>query len=1215
MPQPESETFQHYQVLRRPDGSLHELGRGAMGITYKAFDTNLRSYVALKVVNSLYLNSDTARARFLREARAAAALRHRNVASVYHLGNDDQSFFYAMEFVEGETVAALIERTGPLPVVTAVGIVLQVARALGAAHRQNLIHRDIKPANLMVTREDDDDAGDGEENGGTTMTDGEAAALHVKVIDFGLARSSLDAAGSSSGPITMGGFVGTAQFASPEQLEEKEVDIRSDIYSLGITLWFLLAGRAPFTGSMFSLYSQHLTKEPPWEQLGERVPAPVREILARMLQKNPADRFQTPVALRRALEHGLAALSAGSAGTAPGSGPRPWLGDTPSEAGGTRGTHGTSGSETGGSETGSSLPPPSDELAPTLVAETIAAVRPPPAASSDPGPGPARPGAILAGRYRLEEFLGEGGTGRTFRATDLAGGPGAERPVALKLAWPGRTSSPEAETRLEAAALRLRAAPHPALLAVEDAGRHGELLFLVNEWVHGFSLLDLLRARGRLPAAEALSLLGPAAAAADHARGHDLDDFDLLPPGVFVHFPDAQDGPAARRFLQVPLRAWPGWLLKAPAVALPPHQHATDSSVAGEGVTWAGEMTIVAATPATARAAGPRSARETVAAVARLAHELLDGAPPDANALAAGRFTTLPALNEAANDVLRLALLPGRENTPPPFAGAGAFREALARAAGMEGARRFDVTEGVTTAPTISRVPAAVTAAPPTILRDSPTVSAAAAPPPSAVPEGAPPVSPPPPSVGTTSAVSRPQPVPLPPRPSPWVPLSIAALFLGLAAAGGTYFFVHQRPAPPPRFVEATPGPTVAPTPPPPPATPGPTPTIIVAPTVNPSVPPDPVLVTVPPATPPPAGPQTLRVPGAFATIQAALEAARPRDTVLVGPGTYLGPLAMKESVRLVGENADTCLVTSPENDESSTLLKIADCRSGVVEKLGFRGGGSVGPLGAKQDGILVSNSSVTIVGCHVTTMSGSGIVVYDTASRPTLRGNHSTLNGQHGLTFERGAGGTAEGNTLEGNEQCGIIVGDRGSTPELRKNECRDNRRHGINFLRGSAGLAESNLLERNGGSGIAVDGNDTVPLLRDNRCLNNRSHGLGYARGAAGTAELNAIEGNTGNGIFVYGADTAPELRGNKVMRNRLNGLAYEKGSAGTAVENTLEANDGCGVYVADPLTSPTLLNNTATKNRQFGMASKNAPQFARFDPSNKLVGNTLGPTTKQP
>src|SRR6202045_5162794 len=136
---PAAERYQQYDVLRREDDSLWELGRGAMGITYKAYDTNLRCAVALKVINSTYLQSDTARQRFLREARAAAALRHPNVASVFNLSTDQESSFYVMEFIDGETVEARVKRNGPLEPAVALNIALQVSRALAVAARQQLV--------------------------------------------------------------------------------------------------------------------------------------------------------------------------------------------------------------------------------------------------------------------------------------------------------------------------------------------------------------------------------------------------------------------------------------------------------------------------------------------------------------------------------------------------------------------------------------------------------------------------------------------------------------------------------------------------------------------------------------------------------------------------------------------------------------------------------------------------------------------------------------------------------------------------------------------------------------------------------------------------------------------------------------------------------------------------------------------------------------------
>ena len=286
--------FQHFEVPRREDGSLHELGRGAMGITYKAFDTNLRCFVALKVINAAFLSSDVARQRFVREARAAAALRHPNVAAVFHLGEEGEDYFYAMEYVDGETVEAIMKREGAIPPTTALEIVLQVSRALGAAHRHGLVHRDIKPSNLMVVREDGE--------------------LTVKVIDFGLAKSAGPGAGEDAATLTMGGFLGTPHFASPEQLDERELDVRSDIYSLGVTLFYMLAGHAPFSGSLAQVMSQHLHREPPLDTLSGQ-PVQVVDLLRHMLAKDPSCRPQTPGDLRREIESCLAAIQPGHTAT------------------------------------------------------------------------------------------------------------------------------------------------------------------------------------------------------------------------------------------------------------------------------------------------------------------------------------------------------------------------------------------------------------------------------------------------------------------------------------------------------------------------------------------------------------------------------------------------------------------------------------------------------------------------------------------------------------------------------------------------------------------------------------------------------------------------------------------------------------------------------------------------------------------------------------
>jgi tetratricopeptide (TPR) repeat protein len=176
----------------------------------------------------------------MRGARAAAALRHENVATVYHFGIQEETgqCFYAMELIEGETLEERVRRTGPLNVRSTISIARQVTDALAAAEKRGLIHRDLKPANLMLIAADDE--------GGTQDRHRENAKPLVKIIDFGLAK----ALNAETDPmlLTRDGFVGTPAFASPEQFRRASLDVRSDVYSLGLTLWFALTGKTPFHG-------------------------------------------------------------------------------------------------------------------------------------------------------------------------------------------------------------------------------------------------------------------------------------------------------------------------------------------------------------------------------------------------------------------------------------------------------------------------------------------------------------------------------------------------------------------------------------------------------------------------------------------------------------------------------------------------------------------------------------------------------------------------------------------------------------------------------------------------------------------------------------------------------------------------------------------------------------------------------------------------------
>jgi serine/threonine protein kinase len=282
--------FGHYEILTRPDGSLHELGHGAMGITFKAIDLNLHIPVALKVLNLQLLQEDLARRRFFREARSAASVRHPNVASVYHLGSREREIFYAMEFVEGETLESLVKRSGPIEPMLALEIAGRVAAGLAAVHQQNLVHRDIKPSNIMVNLE------------GTSVG-------RVKIIDLGLAKVVNESRSQTAISIP-GAFVGTPEFASPEQLTGVGVDIRSDLYSLGGTLWVMLTGKPPFSGTPAEVMHEHLHAPLPLEGL-RGLPQPIVVLVAALLEKDPRWRLQSPSEFQEAMPIIAEAITAG----------------------------------------------------------------------------------------------------------------------------------------------------------------------------------------------------------------------------------------------------------------------------------------------------------------------------------------------------------------------------------------------------------------------------------------------------------------------------------------------------------------------------------------------------------------------------------------------------------------------------------------------------------------------------------------------------------------------------------------------------------------------------------------------------------------------------------------------------------------------------------------------------------------------------------------
>ncbi len=257
---------------------LEPLGEGGMGQVFKARHPLMNRVVAVKLVHPDVVHDPVAVRRFRREIQAAAQLSHPNVVVAHDAEEAGGRHFLVMEFCEGMTLARLVDQAGPLAVEAACEYVRQTALGLQHAFERGLIHRDVKPANLML--------------GGAT----------VKILDFGLARLRSGGDAPPTSATTQGAIVGTADFMAPEQAEGR-ADVRSDLYALGCTFYFLLTGRVPFPGGgLIEKCLRHKTEEP--EPVGRQrpdVPAPVQEIVRRLMAKNPDDRFQTPAEVAVAL--------------------------------------------------------------------------------------------------------------------------------------------------------------------------------------------------------------------------------------------------------------------------------------------------------------------------------------------------------------------------------------------------------------------------------------------------------------------------------------------------------------------------------------------------------------------------------------------------------------------------------------------------------------------------------------------------------------------------------------------------------------------------------------------------------------------------------------------------------------------------------------------------------------------------------------------------
>jgi hypothetical protein len=511
----EEDRYEHYEIVKRADGRLWELGRGGMSITYKAYDTHLHRPIALKVMNAVCLGSETARHRFLDEARAAGALRHQNVASVFHLGMDNDNYFYAMEFVDGQTIDKYMKQKGTLTPLEALDITVQVTRALAAAVKQGLVHRDLKPANLMLIDEEDEKV--------------------VKATDFGIAtRVERESEESRSLPID-GGFLGTPHFASPEQLEKREIDVRSNIYSLGATLYYLVTGRPPFSGSVGQIMSQHLNRPVPTEPL-QGYPRSFVKLILSMMEKHPDKRPQSATELRETIRNCIRELS---------------------------------GTEITTSHSGAISALSQHDTTPTVAFAPSSA-------------GTVAVGSIFAGKYRVDQTLPDNVAGKCYGGVDLE----RQLNVRLLVLSDEYLADVERSTTLKKAVKQVRKALHPSLRQIIAFETAGNQIVLVEEFLSAPSLLEILRARELLSLAEVVTTLKQLAPVADHARLNQLEYVDFTLGGIQL-FDSAQGNDRADIEEQVrkPLTKWSEL---TPRIAPIDFAFGCDSPP-----TWAGSATVV----------------------------------------------------------------------------------------------------------------------------------------------------------------------------------------------------------------------------------------------------------------------------------------------------------------------------------------------------------------------------------------------------------------------------------------------------------------------------------------------------------------------------------------------------------------------------------------------------------------------------------------------
>jgi len=436
---------------------LELIGRGGMGAVYRARHVYLDEERAIKVIQARLTSDQEFVDRFIREAKILTRLNNPHVVQLYEFGTLDEegTFFMVLEFIRGESLLQRVRKMGRIPVEDAVRIIREAAQGLSSAHQKGIVHRDISPDNLLLVRDDS----------GREIT---------KVIDFGIAKPLLE--GSRHHTMT-NMFIGKPEYCSPEQcglLEEgEEIDRRADIYSLGITFYYTLAGKLPFYAVTPQAYLvKHLNEAPKpltAHLSSAECPPGLNDVLMKMLAKKRDDRYAS-------LEDFVADLERI---------------ELPDE---TR-TEAVSGV--------SVAPPPVQQM---------------------------RPGEVFAKRYRIQRKLGEGGMGAVYKATDTI----LNIPVALKIMSPRIIHDEGTLERFKREVILARKVAHPNACRVFDIGDHAGIHYVSMEYLDGLPLSELLRTHGRLPPERCISIIKQVLKALEEAHRVGVVHRDLKPANIMV---------------------------------------------------------------------------------------------------------------------------------------------------------------------------------------------------------------------------------------------------------------------------------------------------------------------------------------------------------------------------------------------------------------------------------------------------------------------------------------------------------------------------------------------------------------------------------------------------------------------------------------------------------------------------------------------------------